>query len=254
MSRTRIVLVDDHEVVRLGLRTLLNDELDLQVVGEAGTAADAVALVDRLKPDIVLLDVRIPGEGGIEAARQITQQTPATKIIMLTSFADDDLIVSAIRAGVMGYVLKQVGNEELLRAIRAVLGNSIQWSVQKAILERHHGELPVGSALIVPTEHKRWRYLVVAPTMRIPESVANTVNAYLAFRAALLAVRDHNALHPASPIRSVLVPGMATGVGGMAPGRCANQMRTAYDEVSQPARIPNTSTILDAHAKLRSGL
>src|SRR5512143_2612346 len=98
MSRTRIVLVDDHEVVRLGLRTLLNDEPDMQVVGEAGTAADAVIAVERLKPDIVLLDVRIPGEGGIEAARQIARQMPATKIIMLTSFADDDLIVSAIRA------------------------------------------------------------------------------------------------------------------------------------------------------------
>lgn len=120
MSRTRIVLVDDHEVVRLGLRTLLNDEPDMQVVGEAGTAADAVTAVELLKPDIVLLDVRIPGEGGIEAARQITQRVPATKIIMLTSFADGDLIVSAVRAGAMGYVLKQVGNEELLRAIRAV--------------------------------------------------------------------------------------------------------------------------------------
>lgn len=119
MTRTRVLLVDDHEVVRLGLMTLIDDQDDLEVVGEAGTAADAVAQVEHLRPDVVLMDIRIPGEGGIEATRQITSSFPDIKVVMLTSFADDELVFRAIRAGAAGYVLKQIGNEELLRAIRA---------------------------------------------------------------------------------------------------------------------------------------
>jgi two-component system response regulator DevR len=119
MIRTRVLLVDDHEVVRLGLMTLINDQDDLEVVGEAGTAADAVRQVERLQPDVVLMDIRIPGEGGIEATHQITEAFPETRVVMLTSFADDELVFRAVRAGAAGYVLKQIGNEELLRAIRA---------------------------------------------------------------------------------------------------------------------------------------
>jgi two-component system response regulator DevR len=119
MKRTRVLLVDDHEVVRLGLMTLIDDQQDLEVVGEAGTAADAVRKVDSLRPDVVLMDIRIPGEGGIEATQQITSQFPDTRVVMLTSFADDELVFRAVRAGAAGYVLKQIGNEELLRAIRA---------------------------------------------------------------------------------------------------------------------------------------
>lgn len=119
VSKTRIVLADDHEVVRLGLMTLLNDQPDMEVVGEAGSGAEAVRAVERLRPDIVLMDIRMPGEGGIEATREITARFPATRVVMLTSYADDELVVRAIRAGAAGYVLKQVGNEELLRAIAA---------------------------------------------------------------------------------------------------------------------------------------
>ncbi len=114
------MLVDDHQVVRLGLRALLDDLPGLQVVGEASTSAEAVAAVERLQPNIVLMDIRIPGAGGIDATRQITARFPQTKVIMLTSYADDELIWRAVNAGAMGYVLKQVGNEELLRAIDAV--------------------------------------------------------------------------------------------------------------------------------------
>jgi len=117
--KTRVVLVDDHEIVRLGLMTLINDQPDLEVVGEAGSAAEALRLVDRLRPDVVLMDIRLPGEGGIEAAAQITRRFPESKVVMLTSYADDDLVMRAIMAGAVGYVLKQVGNEELLRAIGA---------------------------------------------------------------------------------------------------------------------------------------
>jgi DNA-binding NarL/FixJ family response regulator len=119
MIKTRILLVDDHDIVRLGLMTLLNDQPDMEVVGEASTAAEAVRQTELLSPDVVLMDIRLPGEGGIEATRQVTANFPKIKVVMLTSFADDELVMRAISAGAVGYVLKQVGNEELIRAIQA---------------------------------------------------------------------------------------------------------------------------------------
>jgi two-component system, NarL family, response regulator DevR len=119
MTKTRILLVDDHDIVRLGLMTLLNDQPDMEVVGEASTAGEGVKMAEAVKPDVVLMDIRLPGEGGIEACQQVTSRFPSCKVVMLTSFADDELVVRAIRAGAVGYVLKQVGNEELLRATRA---------------------------------------------------------------------------------------------------------------------------------------
>ena len=119
MEKIRVLLVDDHEIVRLGLMTLINDQPEMQVVGEAGNAAEALACVERLRPDVVLMDIRLPGSSGIDATRQITQKFPQSKIIILTSYRDDDLVMQAIRSGAMGYVLKQVGNRELLRAINA---------------------------------------------------------------------------------------------------------------------------------------
>ena len=119
MTKTRIVLVDDHAIVRLGLTALLNDQPDMEVVGEAGTAAEAIKAVEKWQPDVVLMDIRLPGEGGIEATRQVTAQFPKSKVVMLTSFADDELVMRAINAGAVGYVLKQVGTADLLRAIQA---------------------------------------------------------------------------------------------------------------------------------------
>lgn len=119
MKKTRILLVDDHDIVRLGLMTLLNDQPDMEVIGEASTAGEAVRSAEKFQPDVILMDIRLPGEGGIEATRQITSQGSQSKVVMLTSFADDELVLRAIQAGAVGYVLKQVGNEELLRAIRA---------------------------------------------------------------------------------------------------------------------------------------
>ena len=119
MTKIRILLVDDHDIVRLGLMTLLNDQPDMEVIGEASTAGEGVQIAERLMPEVVLMDIRLPGEGGIEATAQITRKSSGCKVVMLTSFADDELVVRAIRAGAVGYVLKQVGNEELLRAIRA---------------------------------------------------------------------------------------------------------------------------------------
>jgi len=119
MSSIRVLLVDDHSVVRLGMMTLINDQPGMETVGEAGTAPEAVKAVEELNPDVVLMDIRLPGESGITATREITQKFPDTKVVMLTSYADDELIFRAVRAGAKGYVLKQVGNEELLNAIKA---------------------------------------------------------------------------------------------------------------------------------------
>lgn len=119
MAKIRVLLVDDHDIVRLGLMTLINDRADMQVVGEAGDAEQAVAQVANLKPDVVLMDIRLPGESGIDATRRISHDFPETKVVMLTSFADDEMVVRAVAAGAVGYVLKKVGNDELLRAIAA---------------------------------------------------------------------------------------------------------------------------------------
>jgi two-component system response regulator DevR len=119
MNKINVLLVDDHEIVRLGLMTLINDQEDMQVVAEAGTTEEALELVEQNLPEVILMDVRLPGEGGIDAARKISARFPGVKVIMLTSYVDDELVFNAIRAGAVGYVLKQVGNDELLRAIRA---------------------------------------------------------------------------------------------------------------------------------------
>ena len=120
VSVLRILLVDDHEVVRIGLRTLLSRHAGFVVVGEAGSAAEAVAAVRSLAPDIVLMDVRLPGGSGIDACREVVATCPNCKVIMLTSYGEDDLLFEAIAAGASGYVLKQVGSEALVSAIEAV--------------------------------------------------------------------------------------------------------------------------------------
>jgi O-acetyl-ADP-ribose deacetylase (regulator of RNase III) len=131
-------------------------------------------------------------------------------------------------------------------AIRDALGFQVQRRVQRVIVERHHGELPIGAAEIVETEDARWPNLVVAPTMRVPENVAQTLNAYLAFRAALLACRRQ-----ATPIESLVCCGLGTGIGGMEPQRCAVQMRMALRHVEGPARIPSFEQIHAVHHALR---
>jgi DNA-binding NarL/FixJ family response regulator len=119
MKPLRILLVDDHEVVRLGLATLLEDVPEVELVGEAGSGRDALGACERLQPDLVILDIRLPDQSGVEVCREITGRWPAIKVIILTSYLSDDLIADTIVAGAAGFVRKQVGNEELLRAIEA---------------------------------------------------------------------------------------------------------------------------------------
>lgn len=116
----RIIIVDDHEVVRLGLRTLLERHPDFTVVGEAATAKEAVQKTLLLRPNVVVMDIRLPGGSGIDACRKIVEQAPETKVIMLTSYAEDEMLFDAIAAGACGYVLKQIGSDDLVRAIETV--------------------------------------------------------------------------------------------------------------------------------------
>ena len=120
MKKQRIVLVDDHEVVRLGLKSLLDHHPQFEVVGEAGSAREALEQVASLKPDVVVMDILLPGTSGIDACEQIVTQFPNTKVLMLTSYAEDEMLFSAIRAGASGYVLKQIGSEDLIKAIESV--------------------------------------------------------------------------------------------------------------------------------------
>lgn len=119
MSSLTILLVDDHEVVRLGLRSLLDRHPGFEVVGEASAEVEAVEKALELEPDLILMDIRLAGGSGVEACQQIMLALPETKVIMLTSFAEDEMLFAAIRAGAAGYVLKQVGSNDLIRAIEA---------------------------------------------------------------------------------------------------------------------------------------
>lgn len=120
MQKQRVLIVDDHEVVRLGLKALLDHHPQFEVIGEADDARDALEQVARLSPDTVLMDIRLPGASGIEACEEITRRFPNTKVIMLTSYAEDEMLFSAIRAGASGYVLKQIQGEDLIHALEAV--------------------------------------------------------------------------------------------------------------------------------------
>ncbi len=116
----RIMLVDDHEVVRYGLKNLLERQPGWEVVTEAGSVGEAIRRAGEYQPDIVVMDIRLSDGSGIEACREIVKNHPHIKVIMLTSFAEDELLFNAISAGAVGYVLKQVGNDDLLRAIETV--------------------------------------------------------------------------------------------------------------------------------------
>ncbi len=116
----RVLLCDDHELVRRGVATLLEDASDMWVVGEAGTADEAVILAVQLNPDVVVMDVRLPGRSGIEACRDIRALREGIRVLMLTSFADDEALLSSILAGASGFFLKKIQGRELIEAIRQV--------------------------------------------------------------------------------------------------------------------------------------
>jgi DNA-binding NarL/FixJ family response regulator len=134
----RVMLVDDHEIVRDGIKAMLDVEDDIIVTAQAGTVREAVDEAHRTRPDVVVMDVRLADGSGIEATREIRADHPETRVLMLTSFADDEALFASIMAGASGYVLKQVKSGDLMRAIRAVgAGDSLlDPSVTNAVLDR----------------------------------------------------------------------------------------------------------------------
>jgi DNA-binding NarL/FixJ family response regulator len=118
----RLLLVDDHEVLRIGLRTLFSEAGGFQVVGEAGTMAAAVTEAASLKPDVVLMDARLPDGSGVEACRTIRTAHQSTRVLFLTSFADDDSVLATILAGADGFLLKEVSGNHLIEAVKTVAG------------------------------------------------------------------------------------------------------------------------------------
>jgi DNA-binding NarL/FixJ family response regulator len=136
--KTRLMIVDDHEVVRMGLKAALEVEDDFNVVAEAGNGRDAIDRARAHRPDIVLMDVRMDGIDGIEACREIRNELPDTKVLMLTSFAEEETVVAAVLAGAAGYVLKNVARARLLEALRSVArGESLLDSkVTRGVLEK----------------------------------------------------------------------------------------------------------------------
>ncbi len=123
-SPIRVFLLDDHEIVRVGLCELIESESDMVVVGQAGTADEALRLVDSLKPDVAVLDVRLAEGNGIEVCREIRSRHPETVCLILTSFADDQALLDAAIAGAAGYVLKQIRSNDLVESIRKVAGGA----------------------------------------------------------------------------------------------------------------------------------
>jgi two-component system response regulator DevR len=156
-AKVRVVLCDDHELVRRGVRILLEGEPGCEVVGEAGDADAVVRLVDSLEPHVVVMDVRLPTRSGIEACREIRSAHPATHVLMLTSFADEDALAGSIMAGASGYVLKRVGGGELVGAIlqvatgRSLLDPELTARAMHRMRQRSAGG---GAAELTAQEHR----------------------------------------------------------------------------------------------------
>jgi NarL family two-component system response regulator LiaR len=130
------MIVDDHAIVRKGIRALLTTEKDIQVIGEASDGAEAIAQASALKPDVILMDLVMPKIDGIGATKQITEQQPGMRILILTSFAADDKVFPAIKAGALGYLLKDTGPQELIQAIHQVYRGepSLEPSIARKVL------------------------------------------------------------------------------------------------------------------------
>jgi DNA-binding NarL/FixJ family response regulator len=151
MTSIRVFLLDDHEVVRRGIRDVLESEPDIIVVGEAGTAAEALARVPAVKPDVAILDVRLPDDDGVSVCRELRSKLPELACLMLTSFGDDEALLSAIMAGAAGYLLKQVRGSDIVGAVRTVAagGSMLDPRMTATVIQRLRepptGDDPVAS-------------------------------------------------------------------------------------------------------------
>ncbi|MDX1991968.1 MAG: response regulator transcription factor [bacterium] len=159
MSKTvRILIADDHAVVRAGLRALLERNDHFRVIAEAGTGEEAVTRALEWKPDVVVMDIRMPGISGIDACRQITEQMPGCRVVILTSYAEDDLLFAAIRAGASGYVLKRISDNDLVNAVERVsrgdslLDPSMTASVFDQVRKAHESQQAAAFSSLTPQE------------------------------------------------------------------------------------------------------
>ena len=178
--------------------------------------------------------------------RQVFSSYPEVEVLKGDYFQQSaDAIVSPANSfGIMD------GGLDL--AIRNELGFQVETDIQEVILNKYHGEMPIGSAEIINTNHNKWSYLIAAPTMRIPENIAFTLNAYNAFRAILIALNSFNKSMPKIPIKSLVCSGLGTGIGSMEAVKCAAQMRAAYKLIKEPARVSSYDVIHKSHQSLLS--
>ena len=152
-EQIRLLIADDHEVVRAGLRLLLEDEADFVVVGEAGNGAEAVRLTDELQPQVVLMDLRMPGMGGLEAIEQIRAQWPDVAVVILTTYNEDELMARGLRAGARGYLLKDTKRQTLFDTLKAAArGEAL---LQPDILARVLNQSPSTQKDSLLTERER---------------------------------------------------------------------------------------------------
>jgi DNA-binding NarL/FixJ family response regulator len=153
----RVFLLDDHEVVRRGIRDLLEVEPDLSVVGEASNAAEALARVPALRPDVAILDVRLPDGDGVSVCRELRSQMPQLACLMLTSYADDEALFEAIMAGAAGYLLKQVRGSDLVGAVRTVASGAsmLDPATTAKVMERLRGPQETGPVSTLTEQERR---------------------------------------------------------------------------------------------------
>ncbi|MER6005792.1 response regulator [Nonomuraea sp. NPDC051941] len=153
----RVFLLDDHEVVRRGVAALLDSEDDIEVIGEAGSAESAIARIPALKPDVAVLDVRLPDGNGVDVCREVRSRVPGLACLMLTSFADDDALFDAVMAGASGYVLKQIHGSDLVGAVRTVASGQSLLDPQTtaAMLQRLRDQAARKDPLAALTEQER---------------------------------------------------------------------------------------------------
>jgi two-component system, NarL family, response regulator DevR len=213
----RVMLVDDHEVVRQGLRAMLEAHEDLEVVAEASSAGESVHRAREAKPDVVVMDVRLPDRSGVEACRDIRDEHPGIAVLMLTSFSDDQALFDSIMAGAAGYVLKQIRGGDLVDGIRRVAAGQslLDPQVTARVLDRVRNPVSdedPGLARLTPTEHRILEMIAEGRTNReigerihlAEKTVKNYVSTILtklqvarrAEAAAYLADRRARAPHP----------------------------------------------------------
>src|SRR2546423_11091991 len=159
----RLLIIDDHEMVREGLKAMLTTEPDFTIVGDAANAEQAFELIERLRPDVILLDIRLPGTSGIDVCRTVTERYPETAVIILTTFTDESLVAQCIQAGARGFIVKDIERFDLKRSIRAVARGeaTIDTKVARSVLAQLRRNAPSQQAQPPATDSLSSQQLVI---------------------------------------------------------------------------------------------